>query len=524
MKSMGKIFNINLTVLIIILLLPSCKKENAVTDIKLTPTAKTLLVGEVFTIKAVIEPSNASNKSVRWQTSSPNIASVDSAGKVTAKKSGQATITATTVDGAKTAKCLITVIDTVVRVKGIKVEPTSKTLLVGEVFTIKAVIEPSNASNKSVRWQTSDPNIASVDSVGKVTAKKSGQTAITATTVDGAKTAKCLITVSDTVVRVKGIKVEPTAKTLLVGEVFTIKAVIEPSNASNKSVRWQTSNPNIVSVDSAGKVTAKQIGKATITATTVDGAKNATCVVTVEDNIPLVTVKSVMIEEFTAHWCPYCHPALKYLDNLLQNYEDRAILVCHHVRGDNFVIPASDSLYQAYGVKGIPSCMVNRTKSVYGSGFVFSPHSLKADALDKQLAIPATVHLGAKTSYNATTKELKVEVVGNLLQSYPKARLNVYLLQDGIVSSQSGGGGNNFVHNNTLRAVLSAAGLWGDKLGVSVGKFSKTYKYTVPDKIGKFATDISKMYIVVFVTEHYSTDTADLPKNIVHNVIKKKIK
>lgn len=323
---------------------------------------------------------------------------------------------------------------------------------------------------------------------------------------------------------VTGIKLTPTSKILLVGEVFTIKAVIEPATATNKSVRWQSSMPDIAMVDETGKVTAKKSGKATITAMTVDGAKDAMCVVTVEDSISFVTRKFVLIEEFTAHWCPYCHPALKYLDNLLQNYEDRVILVCHHVRADNFVIPASDILYRTYGIKGIPTCMVNRTKSVYGSGFVFSPLNLKADVLDKQLAIPATVHIEAKTSYNKTTKELKVEVIGNLLRSYPKARLNVYLLQDGIVSPQSGGGGNNYVHNNALRAILSTSGLWGDQLGVSVGRFSKTYTYTMPDKIGKFATDVSKMYIVAFVTEYYSDSNADLPKNIVYNAIKKKIK
>lgn len=525
MNSVGKIFNISLLIaLIVASCLSSCKKEIEVTDIKLVPTTKTLLVGENFTIVAAIEPTTATNKSVKWQSSTLDIATVDATGKVTAKKAGKATITATTVDGAKTATCLLTVSDTVVSVTGIKLEPTTKTLLVGEEFLIVATIEPSTANNQAVKWQSSASDIASVDSVGKVIAKKVGRTTITATTVDGAKTATCLITVSETVINVTGVKVEPTTKTLLEGEEFTIKAVIEPSTANNKSVRWQSSRSDIATVDATGKVTAKKAGQATITATTVDGAKSATCVVTVEENIPLITKKSVIIEEFTAHWCKYCYPALNHLHDIMRNYNDRVILVCHHVRGDNFVIAASDTLYQTYGVKGIPSCMVDRTKSVYGSSIVFPPLNLKSSAIDKQLAMPATVHLGAKTSYNENTKEIKIEIVGNLLQSYPKARLNVYLLQDGIISPQSGGGGNNYIHNNALRAVLSTSGLWGDRLGVSIGRFSKTYTYRMPDKIGKFATDISKMYIVAFITEYHSNSSADLPKNIVHNVIKKKIK
>ncbi|MDO4726718.1 MAG: Ig-like domain-containing protein, partial [Porphyromonadaceae bacterium] len=131
----------------------SCKETNkpekiAVQKVTVSPTTKTLIVGEDFTIVATVEPSDATNKEVEWQSSNSDIATVDESGKVTAKKAGKATITATTVDGNKKATCEVTVSETAINVTGIKVEPADKTLLVGEDFTIVATVEPSDATNK----------------------------------------------------------------------------------------------------------------------------------------------------------------------------------------------------------------------------------------------------------------------------------------------------------------------------------------------------------------------------------------
>ena len=159
---------------------------------------------------------------------------------------------------------------------GIKLDVASKTVVKGETFTLTATVLPEDAANKSVTWTTSNENIASV-AQGKVTAKAVGTATITATTANG-KTATCTVTVKAP--DATGIKLDVASKTVVKGETFTLTATVLPEDAANKSVTWTTSNENIASV-AQGKVTAKAVGTATITATTANG-KTATCTVTVK--------------------------------------------------------------------------------------------------------------------------------------------------------------------------------------------------------------------------------------------------
>lgn len=110
-----------------------------------------------------------------------------------------------------------------VRVTGVKLNVTSKSIAVGESFVLKATVSPSNATMKSVSWSSSDETVATVDADGIVTGLKVGSCKITVATDDGNKTATCEVSVSSTVsieqiaegIRVYGIRgavvVEPTA-------------------------------------------------------------------------------------------------------------------------------------------------------------------------------------------------------------------------------------------------------------------------------------------------------------------------
>ncbi|WP_200879739.1 Ig domain-containing protein, partial [Porphyromonas sp. COT-108 OH1349] len=216
---------------------------------------------------------------------------VDSNGEVTTHKEGSATITATSVDGGKTASCRVTVKRKEVKVTGITVSPTEKSVKEGEAFTITATVLPADADNKTVTWSSSASDIASVNDNGRVTTHKPGRATITATTADGGKTATCQVTVTKKEVKVTGITVSPTEKSVIEGESFTITATVQPADADNKAVRWSSSASDIATVDNQGKVTTRKPGKATITATTEDGGKTAGCE---------VTVKSKITEEYKA--------------------------------------------------------------------------------------------------------------------------------------------------------------------------------------------------------------------------------
>ena len=89
-------------------------------------------------------------------------------------------------------------------------------------------------------------------------------------------------------VAVTGVSLNKTALTLEEGSSETLTATVSPDNASNKSVTWKSSATDIATVDDSGKVTAVKIGSATITVTTADGGKTASCSVTVLDKAVIV--------------------------------------------------------------------------------------------------------------------------------------------------------------------------------------------------------------------------------------------
>ena len=399
------------------------------------------------------------------------------------------------------------------KVTGVTLSETTKTIAIGEEFTLTATIAPADAADKTVMWTSDDSNVATVDE-GKVMAVAAGTANITVTTKDGGKTATCAVTVVN---GVSGVSVNPKEKLLSIGEELVIKATITPEDAINKKVTWTSDNEAVAKVDESGKVTAINVGTAKITVTTEDGGKTATCNITVK-NYP--KGNAILLEDFTATWCAPCFSGMKNIHKQIEGFGDKVILVCQHLN-DDFAIQHSRTLSDFYGVEGIPASMIDRTKGVVGEKVTFHPGYLTKAILEKMLTQPKSVTISLTTSYDEGSKDIKIKVEGELLQSFPKAKLNVYLVQDGIVYKQNGGG-DNYVHRNALRAVLSQ-GTWGDALGVSQGKYSKEYTYKLPDKIGKFNTDPAKMYIVAFVADAVNT-SGDNTKNIVHNSVIKAIK
>ena len=260
-------------------------KEIKVTGVKLNKSETSLLVGGNETLTATVLPEDATNQNVTWKSDKPEIASVDANGKVTGVAAGEATITVTTEDGGKTATCKVTVSDTEIKVTGVTLNKTALTLETGASETLTATVAPAEATNKKVTWKSDKPEIASVDANGKVTGVKAGEATITVTTEDGGKTATCKVTVSDKEIKVTGVKLNKSETSLLVGGNETLTATVLPEDATNQNVTWKSDKPEIATVDANGKVTAVKVGEATITVTTEDGGKTATCKVTVKPNL-----------------------------------------------------------------------------------------------------------------------------------------------------------------------------------------------------------------------------------------------
>lgn len=175
---------------------PPAKPEPVpVESISLNHSEYTLdMKGGTLFLVATILPSNATERGVTWYSDHPEVATVNSSGRVTAVDSGEATITATTKDQGLTASCLIKVN---LKITGIELTPATLSISVGESVDLTADIKPANAYDKTIIWTTLDNSIASVDPNGKVTGNLKGKTTIKATSTDGGNVSGyCEITVS----------------------------------------------------------------------------------------------------------------------------------------------------------------------------------------------------------------------------------------------------------------------------------------------------------------------------------------
>lgn len=251
-----------------------------VTGISLSETTVELKPGETRRLTATVLPQNASNAEVTWYSDKESVAKVSQSGLVSAVSTGEATIHVVTSDGGKMASCLVKV---GTPVKGITLSVSSKTLYVGDPsLDISATLTPANATDKSLEWSSSDPEVASIAPGAALRAVikplKPGKTTITATTKDGGFTASCEVTVKR---HVSGVSLNKASLTLYVGETESLAATVAPEDASDKSVVWSSGNSAVASV-SNGKVTANKPGSAVIKVVTNDLSKEAACTVTVK--------------------------------------------------------------------------------------------------------------------------------------------------------------------------------------------------------------------------------------------------
>lgn len=160
-------------------------------------SAFSMQVNETKQLNAVIKPSDATNQTITYSTDNSDIVYVDQNGNVTAIKEGTANVYAVTEDGNKQALSIVTVTQATIPVTNLKLTEKKTTISIGGTYKIKPVIEPSKATNKNVSYTSSDSKIATVSADGTITGKKAGTATITVKTVDGNKTAKIKVTVSE---------------------------------------------------------------------------------------------------------------------------------------------------------------------------------------------------------------------------------------------------------------------------------------------------------------------------------------
>lgn len=251
-----------------------------VESVTLNKTSLALVVGDSELLTTTVLPTYASTKDVSWSSQAPEIATVSPAGLVTAVGIGSTVIKVEAVDGSgKFDECTVTVSG--IPVTGITLSQYTASVRESETLTLTATAAPSNASDKSVTWESLNPDYAEVADNGVVTAKKVGTATIEAKSVSNPEiTAQCEITI--TPMPVSEIAINQSSVSLEVGETFNLTYTISPEKATNKDVVWSTDNDTVASISDEGKITAKALGTAHITATAADGfGAKAICTVVV---------------------------------------------------------------------------------------------------------------------------------------------------------------------------------------------------------------------------------------------------
>ena len=264
---------------------PSPSTPVAVSGVALDKKVATINVGKTVTVKATVTPANAANKTLAWTSSNTKIATVSN-GVVKGVKAGRVVITAKTTDGSNiSATCTVTVKQPVTSISLSK----KATMYTGKKLTLKAKVNPANASNKALTWKSFNTKIAKVASNGVVTGVKAGTVKITATAKDGSrKSATCTVTVRQSVSKIT------LSKTNVVlpkkGSSYNVKVTVAPKNAYNKNVAVKSAKTKVAKVSASTvksgktvKITAVKKGTTKVVFTAKDGSKkSATCKVTVK--------------------------------------------------------------------------------------------------------------------------------------------------------------------------------------------------------------------------------------------------
>lgn len=169
-----------------------------------------------------------------------------------------------------------------ISVTSIKIENKNvATLEKGKTLNLTATIEPTDATNKNITWSSSDSNIATIDSTGKVSAILEGTVTLTAKS-DNGKEDSIELKIEKPIIKVQSITLDETDISLKQGDSYRIIAVANPTDAENKNITWKSSNSNVAEVN-GGKITAISAGTATISAVSDNGV-SAICKVNVESN------------------------------------------------------------------------------------------------------------------------------------------------------------------------------------------------------------------------------------------------
>ncbi|WP_164974140.1 Ig-like domain-containing protein [Filimonas effusa] len=282
---------------------PAVEKTMAASIAIITTDTLPVLLGKDTTLTVRLLPDSITNAVLLWKSSDSSVAKVSQQGTVHPLTTGIATISATTTDGSwRTAAIVVEVIDKITYMSGLTLTAPATSLYEGDTLAIKATINPSNTTYKTLQWSSSNETIAKVSSTGVVTGLSEGNVTVTVKAIDGSGVAKSMALEVKEVVLATSVDITSVvSETMAVGQILKLEYNVLPANATLGKLKWSSDNPNVVSVSSAGIITGLAGGSARITLK-AEGVANVT------DFIDVSVEEGKLNDVFTGTTTPWKTP------------------------------------------------------------------------------------------------------------------------------------------------------------------------------------------------------------------------
>ncbi len=224
----------------------------------------------VSKLAAKLYPVILGGSNLIYESSDPERAEIDSDGNIRAKKPGNVGITVTDTITNLYAKAYLQIVQPI---ESFYIENSSLSVYTTDTgVRINPVIYPENATNTAIKWYSKDPKIVQVDQSGHIKPVATGVTEIVATTADGGHSAKCFVTVINETIKVDTVNIiNKERPEIRRGETFQMLVSVQPQNARNKHITWESTDTSVVSVTKTGVLRGVNAGSATVIARSSDG-------------------------------------------------------------------------------------------------------------------------------------------------------------------------------------------------------------------------------------------------------------
>ena len=253
----------------------STEENISVTDIDLGDYEPEMQVEDNQVLNITVLPTDATNQEVTYKSSKETVATINALGRIIAITAGETVISIKS--GEIEKKFTLTVKEKeeekTIPVTEIEVSEYEEEMEIGKTQTITATIQPTDATNQNLEYTTSNPNIATINSSGKITAIAKGNTTIKIKAGEITKELKLTVKVATTKIEVK-----ETYIVLKVGSNYQIQTEIYPKEA-NQKITYKSTNEEVIKVNETGKIQARKIGKSSVIISNGDLQKSITIIV-----------------------------------------------------------------------------------------------------------------------------------------------------------------------------------------------------------------------------------------------------